>query len=75
MHAATPSNDSSSYWLEEFRFRMFLMKIYLHIKNQMVLCVNPGCPNGDSDFIQGWGNNEAQYLYKLQMNFIQIILF
>jgi beta-glucanase (GH16 family) len=24
-------------------------------------CANPGCPNGDSDFVQGWGNNEAQY--------------
>ena len=24
-------------------------------------CVIPGCPNGDSDFISGWGNNEAQY--------------
>ena len=24
-------------------------------------CITPGCPNGDSDFVQGWGNGEAQY--------------
>ena len=59
-YCATPSNDSSSYWLEEFTSNILDENIFTYQESNG-FCATPGCPNGDSDFVQGWGNNEAQY--------------
>ena len=59
-YCATPVNDSSSYWIEEFDSDVLDENIFTYQESNG-FCVNPGCPNGDDDFIQGWGNNEAQY--------------
>ena len=55
-YCATPNNDSSSYWLEDFTSNVLDENIFTYQESNG-FCVTPGCPNGDSDFIQGWGNN------------------
>ena len=59
-YCASPSNDSSSYWIEEFTSDILDDEIFTYQESNG-FCVTPGCPNGDSDFVQGWGNNELQY--------------
>ena len=59
-YCVTPNNDSSSYWLEDFTSNVLDKNMFTYQESNG-FCVTPGCPNGDSDFIQGWGNNEVQY--------------
>ena len=59
-YCASPSNDSSSYWIEEFTSDILDDEIFTYQESNG-FCAIPGCPNGDSDFVQGWGNNELQY--------------
>ena len=61
-YCATPSssNDSSSYWIEEFTSDILNDEIFTYQESNG-FCSTPGCPNGDSDFVGGWGNNELQY--------------
>ena len=61
-YCATPStsNDSSSYWIEEFTSDILNDEIFTYQESNG-FCSIPGCPDGDSDFVQGWGNNELQY--------------
>ena len=59
-YCATPSNNSSSYFLEDFTSNRLDSNIFTYQESNG-FCITPGCPNGDSDFVQGWGNNELQY--------------
>ena len=59
-YCATPSNNSSSYFLEDFTSNRLDSNIFTYQESNG-FCITPGCPNGDSDFVQGWGNNEVQY--------------
>ena len=59
-YCSSPLNDSSSYFLEDFISDTLSDEIFTYQESNG-FCATPGCPNGDSDFIQGWGNNEAQY--------------
>ena len=59
-YCATPSNDSSSYWLEDFSSNILDENIFTYQESNG-FCAIPGCPNGDSDYVNGWGNNELQY--------------
>ena len=52
--------NSSSYFLEDFLSDTLSDEIFTYQESNG-FCATPGCPNGDSDFVQGWGNNEAQY--------------
>ena len=59
-YCATPSNDSNSYWIEEFSSDILDDEIFTYQESNG-FCATPGCPNGDSDYVNGWGNNEIQY--------------
>jgi hypothetical protein len=59
-YCATPSNNSSSYWIEDFSSNVLDDQIFTYQESNG-FCKVPGCPNGDSDFVTGWGNNENQY--------------
>jgi hypothetical protein len=59
-YCSTPLNDSTSYWLEDFTSNTLDSNIFTYQESNG-FCITPGCPNGDTDFIEGWGNNEAQY--------------
>ena len=59
-YCSSPLNDSSSYFLEDFMSDTLSDEVFTYQESNG-FCANPGCPNGDSDFVQGWGNNEAQY--------------
>ena len=60
-YCTSPSNDSSSYWIEDFSSSNVLDSNTFTYQESNGFCVTPGCPNGDSDYVNGWGNNEAQY--------------
>ena len=59
-YCATPANNSSSYWIEDFSSNILDEQIFTYQESNG-FCKVPGCPNGDSDFVTGWGNNEKQY--------------
>ena len=59
-YCATPSNDSNSYWIEDFSSDILDNDIFTYQESNG-FCAIPGCPNGDSDYVNGWGNNEIQY--------------
>jgi|ETNmetMinimDraft_22_1059887.scaffolds.fasta_scaffold13097_2 hypothetical protein len=59
-YCATPNNDSSSYWIEDFSSNILNDDIFTYQESNG-FCATPGCPNGDSDYVNGWGNNEIQY--------------
>ena len=59
-YCATPSNDSNSYWIEDFSSDILDNEIFTYQESNG-FCATPGCPNGDSDYVNGWGNNEIQY--------------
>lgn len=59
-YCASPNNDSSSYWLEDFSSNVLNENIFTYQESNG-FCATPGCPNGDSDYVNGWGNNEIQY--------------
>jgi hypothetical protein len=59
-YCKNPENTGSSYWIEEFSNNILDNEIFTYQESNG-FCVTPGCPNGDSDYVQGWGNNELQY--------------
>ena len=59
-YCVVPENNSSSYWIEDFSSDILDDSIFTYQESNG-FCITPGCPNGDSDFVQGWGNGEAQY--------------
>ena len=59
-YCATPTNDASTYWIDNFNSNTLNDEIFTYQESNG-FCKVPGCPNGDSDFVTGWGNNEKQY--------------
>ena len=59
-YCSLPLNNSSTYFLEDFISDTLSDEVFTYQESNG-FCATPGCPNGDSDFVQGWGNNEAQY--------------
>ena len=53
-------NNSTSDLNEEFSNNILDNAIFTYQESNG-FCATPGCPNGDSDYVQGWGNNELQY--------------
>ena len=70
-YCATPNNDSSSYWLEDFSSNVLDEDIFTYQESNG-FCVTPGCPNGDSDFLSGWGNRELQYYTSCRENYSKV---
>ena len=61
-YCATPdrSPSSSDYWLEEFSSNILDNQIFTYQETNG-FCTIKDCPNGDQDWLEGWGNNEIQY--------------
>ena len=59
-YCATPNNDSSSYWIEDFSNDTLDDSIFTYQESNG-FCSIEGCPNGDDDWEEGWGNYEEQY--------------
>jgi hypothetical protein len=59
-YCSSPLNDSSSYFFEEFISDTLNDEVFTYQESNG-FCTIPGCPNGDDDYVPGWGNNEAQY--------------
>jgi hypothetical protein len=62
------SNDSSSYWIEDFTSDILNDEIFTYQESNG-FCATPGCPNGDSDWVWGWGNQEEQYYTSCRDNY------
>jgi len=59
-YCATPNNDSSSYWIEDFSNDTLDDSVFTYQESNG-FCSIEGCPNGDDDWVRGWGNDEKQY--------------
>jgi hypothetical protein len=59
-YCATPSNNSSSYWIEDFSSNVLDDQIFTYQEGNGY-CRIKDCPNGDDDWEEGWGNHEKQF--------------